>query len=262
MRRIWNKNISFEFINTSPDQDFSAHDTDTLKDENYSQLQNLVKQKQLDAGMMFDWDWDRIGFVDEKWNIIPWDIIVSIFAENMLKKFPGAKILYDLRCSKTTSQIIEKNWWIAIKTRVGHKFIKAQMKQQSSPFAWEVSWHYYFLTDQFGGYEFALYYIVLFLQGLQNFESTSNMTKNYQVYKKSPEINFVVSDSKKVFENIENEFSNYKIEKLDGLSVYTDNYWFNVRSSNTEPKMRLNLEVYDEKNYEKILENIKKFFNE
>ena len=248
------------FINDFPDGKFPAHEPDTLKKECLIDIITSVKNNSCEFGLIFDGDGDRIGMVDEKGKILAGDIITAIISNEILNEVKG-KIVYDLRCSKIVPEIISKNGGTPVKTRVGHYFIKKLMHEIDAEFAGEFSNHFYFKSvGYFESPLLALNYILKALE--REGKPLSEISKNYNKYFHSGEINFKVTDQNKSIKSIEERYGNIcKIEKLDGISLYCDKFWFNVRSSNTEPLLRLNLEVEDEKTMNEKLTEIKEIIN-
>ncbi|ENN96636.1 phosphomannomutase, partial [Methanocaldococcus villosus KIN24-T80] len=232
-------------INDYPDGSFPAHLPDTLKEECLKDIKKAVFENKCDLGLIFDGDGDRLGMVDEREETLRGDIITAIIAKEILKENKGVKIIYDLRCSKIVPEIIEKFGGVAIKSRVGHYFIKKLMHEIDGYFAGELSNHFYF--KEIGYFEsplLALYYILKIMD--EEDKKLSELNREFNKYYHSGEINFKVSDQKKVLEKIKEIYKNCKIEELDGVSVYCKDFWFNLRPSNTEPLIRLNLEAEKE----------------
>ncbi|WP_459201222.1 phosphomannomutase/phosphoglucomutase [Methanococcus sp. CF] len=248
------------FINDFPDGNFPAHEPDTLKKECLIDIIKAVKTNSCEFGLIFDGDGDRIGMVDEKGEILAGDILTAIISNEILNEVKG-KIVYDLRCSKIVPETISKNGGTPVKTRVGHYFIKKLMHEIDAEFAGEFSNHFYFKSA--GYFESPLLALNYILKAIEREgKPLSEISKMYKKYFHSGEINFKVVDQKKSIESIEKKYENIcKIEKLDGISLYCDKFWFNVRSSNTEPLLRLNLEAENEKTMNEKLTEIKEIIN-
>ena len=201
----------------------------------------LAKTGHYDFGVAFDGDADRVGFVDETGAIVPMDMITLLIAQSILKKHKGV-ILYDLRSSWTVREVIEENGGTPQMCRVGHAFIKQQMRAAHALFAGELSGHYYFQENYFTeSSAMAVLYIANLLS--QSQEPLSAMIKPFHRYFKSSEINSEVKDPPTILARLKNQYRNGKQFELDGLSVEYSDWWFNVRCSNTEPLVRLNLEA-------------------
>ncbi|MDY0145308.1 MAG: phosphomannomutase/phosphoglucomutase [Kiritimatiellia bacterium] len=222
---------------TFPNHEANPLDTDTLAD-----AQQAVRAGKFDFAACFDGDADRVGFLDEKGDIIPMDMITALIARTLLKTNPGANIFYDLRSSWAVKEIIEESGGIPNQSRVGHAFIKAQMREKDALFAGELSGHYYFKENSFAeSSALAVLYIANLVS--QSDKPLSELIAPIQRYFASGEINSKVGDSAAVFAKLRTTFADADIMELDGLSFEYPTWWFNVRSSNTEPLVRLNLEA-------------------
>jgi len=223
------------------DGTFPNHEANPLKLETLEPLQKKVRAGRYDFGVAFDGDADRAGFVDEKGSVIPMDIITAFIAEAVLSKEKGP-IFYDLRSSWAVKEIIEENGGKAMMSRVGHAFIKQQMRDAKALFAGELSGHYYFRENY---YTESSALAVLYVANLvsQSTKPLSELIKPLQRYFGSGEINSEVHDVEAVFKRLRQKYGDGKVIELDGLSVEFADWWFNVRPSNTEPLVRLNLEA-------------------
>ncbi|QQG52345.1 MAG: phosphomannomutase/phosphoglucomutase [Candidatus Falkowbacteria bacterium] len=230
-------------LNFDLDGSFPAHEADPLKEENLEQLKKMIISHQADLGIATDGDGDRIFFVDNQGKTINPAIVRGLLAKLFLKEKPGAKIGYDVRPGKITADLITNNGGQAIITRVGHSLIKEQMLKEDIYFAGESSGHFY-LNTELGCFE---YPSIMILKLLAQFSETSlpaaNYVSDYQKYFASGEINRTVNNKDEVLKKIETQFSDGDINKLDGVSVSYPDFWFNVRASNTEDIVRLNLEA-------------------
>ncbi len=246
------KNIPGELIkmNFELDGSFPSHEADPLKKENLLTLQKKVLEERADLGIATDGDGDRVFFLDNLGKIIDPSIIRGLLAKIFLIDKPGSKICYDVRPGKITRDLIIKHGGIPIITRVGHSLIKDQMLKEGAYFAGESSGHF-FLNLDIGCFEMPLIMIGKMLELFGQQKTTiSEFIKQYEVYYHSGEINRSVNDKEKVFLILKERFRDAKLSLLDGVSVEYDNYWFNVRGSNTENKVRLNLEAVDLKTME------------
>jgi len=223
------------------DGSFPNHEANPLDEETFEALQEKVRAGSYDFGIAFDGDADRVGFVDEKGDIVSMDMITALIAESLLQKEKGI-VFYDLRSSKAVKELIEENGGEARMCRVGHAFIKAQMREANAVFAGELSGHYYFrenfFTESSG---LAVIYIANLVS--QSGKKLSELVAPIRKYFASGEINSRVKDPKAVFAKMKATFPEAETFELDGLSVEIDDWWFNVRMSNTEPLCRLNLEA-------------------
>jgi len=223
------------------DGSFPNHEANPLKTETLAALQRKIKEGKYDFGAAFDGDADRVGFVDEKGDIVPMDMITALIAQSVLKKEKGT-ILYDLRSSWAVREVIEENGGTPQMCRVGHAFIKQEMRAAKAVFAGELSGHYYFRDNY---YTESSAMAVLFIANLlsQGNLPLSGLVAPLKRYFKSPEINSEVKDQAAVFDRLRRTYRDGKIFELDGLSFEFSDWWFNVRASNTEPLVRLNLEA-------------------
>ena len=248
------------FINDYPDGTFPAHQPDTLKISCLRDIIKTVRENNCDIGIIFDGDGDRIGIVDERGDVLQGDIITAIIAREILKEKEGVKIIYDLRCSKVVPEVIERYGGTPVKSRVGHYFIKKLMQEIDGEFAGELSNHFYFKEiGYFEGPLIALNYILSTME--ERGEPLSRIWRDYKKYYHSGEINFKVKDQRKILEKLKEIYKDCKIEELDGLSVYCNGWWFNIRPSNTEPLLRLNLEGDSEEIMKEKVEEIKEMVN-
>ncbi|MCK5416209.1 phosphomannomutase/phosphoglucomutase [Candidatus Parcubacteria bacterium] len=232
--------------------DFPNHEANPLKLDTLKALQKRVIKEKADIGISYDGDADRVGFIDENGQIIPMDIITGLISKMILEKNPGSTILYDLRSSHAIKEVIEENGGIAHECKVGHALIKRQMRKEKSIFAGELSGHYYF-KENYLAEAGSLPVVYLLNLMTETNESISELVKEIQRYYHSGEINNKVKDTQTVIDELKKIYNNGKITELDGIKIsFWENkegarWWFNVRSSNTEPVLRLNLEADNEK---------------
>ena len=231
------------------DGTFPNHEANPLVTETLESLQHMVKNGHYDFGICFDGDADRAGFVDEKGQIIPMDIITALIAQELLKECKG-RIFYDLRSSWAVRETIEQAGGEALMSRVGHAFIKQQMRDKNAKFAGELSGHYYFRDNYFAeSSSLAALYVANLVS--QSDVPLSELIKPIQRYFASGEINSEVHNAKEeIFRRLRAKYPQGKVTELDGLSLEFDTWWFNVRGSNTEPLIRLNLEATTRKQME------------
>jgi len=238
-------------INFKLDGNFPAHEADPIKEENLEQIKKEVIKQKADLGITTDGDGDRIFFIDNEGELIDQSIIRGLLSKFFLKEKPKSKIGFDVRPGKITEDLILENNGKPTKTRVGHSLIKEQMLKENIYFSGESSGHF-FLNMPIGCFEVPN---IVILKLLQEFSASdqkiSEQVKIYKKYFHSGEINREVKDKEKVFKALEKKYKNGKINKLDGLSVSFKDFWFNVRGSNTENKMRLNLEAVNREIMEK-----------
>jgi len=252
--------VPCEFTHMFPELDgsFPNHEANPLKHETLRWLQAEVLNKKADLGVAFDGDSDRIGFVDETGEIVPADLFIALIANELLKNSKGAKVLYDLRSSKAVAEAIKASGGIPIETRVGHSFIKEHMRREQAIFAGELSAHYY-MKDNF--YIESPYIVMLLLLKLMT-ETSKPLSELIQPLKKyygTGEINFDVKDKSQAIEKVKQAFSDAKrVYELDGLSVVYDDWWLNLRASNTENLLRLNLEANTAEKRDEMKEKVTK----
>ncbi|MFW5991197.1 MAG: phosphomannomutase/phosphoglucomutase [Candidatus Nanoarchaeia archaeon] len=224
------------------DSSFPNHEANPIKEETLKQLQEKVIKENADLGIGFDGDADRVGVVDENGEIIRSDFITTLIAKDILEEKPKSKIFFDLRSSKVVKEVIEKNNGTALMCRVGHAFIKAQMRDEGAVFAGELSGHFYF-AENFNAESAALAVVRIMNMLEKTGRNLSELVNELKVYAQSGEINRKVTDPDKIIKKVEEHYSDAKIYHLDGVSVEYDNWWFNIRKSNTEPVLRINLEA-------------------
>jgi phosphomannomutase len=225
-----------------PDGSFPNHEANPLKEENLIDIKKRVKEEKADFGIAIDGDADRVFFIDENSETIPADFITCLIAEDILKKNKGGKVLYDLRSSWVVKEVIEKNGGKAGMSKVGHSFIKEQMRKEKAVFAGELSGHFYFKDNSYtdSGVIAALKVIQIISE---KGKRLSELVKPLRKYYASGEINSEVKDKEGKIKELAKRYKDGKISWLDGIRVDFDDWWFNVRPSNTEPLLRLNLEA-------------------
>jgi phosphomannomutase len=237
--------LEVERLYFEPDGTFPNHDADPLKVENLADVGAAVRRCSADFGVAFDGDADRAVFVDETGRPISSDLVTALLARHLLRKQPGGRVLYDVRSSRVVPEVIEQAGGIAELCRVGHSFVKAQMRESGAIFGGELSGHFYF---QFRSGLIADDGIAAFVAMLdvlsEEARPLSEIIEPLRRYAASGEINRRVNDVGNVLAQIEAEHENApEISKIDGLLVRYEDWWFNLRPSNTEPVLRLNLEA-------------------
>ncbi len=225
------------------DGSFPNHPADPSKFDNLKELQKTVLEKGCDFGMAFDGDADRVFFIDEKGNVIDSSLISCLIIENLLKKNQNEKVIYNLVCSKRVPEVIKENSGKPIKERVGHSYIKETMAKTSAIFACEHSAHYYY-RDNFRA-DSGLITSAIVCEILSKSDTKmSKLINSYKKYFKIEETNTEVKDKAAKLKEIQELFKDKaKVSTLDGVTVELPGWWFNVRPSNTEPLLRLNLEA-------------------
>ncbi len=230
-----------------PDGSFPHHEADPLKDENILDLQREVLAQKPDLGIALDGDGDRVAFVDENGRRVPNDLISALIAREMLsdKKNRGASVVYDLRSSWVVAEEIHKQGGVPLESRVGHSFIKALMRKHNAIFGGEVSGHYYYKDNVFADSADMTWVKILNILTKEN-RPFSQVVAPLRRYHATGEINFHVKDKDSVMRRLREKYADGKISEKDGISVHYKDWWFNVRASNTEPVLRLNLEAKKE----------------
>ena len=231
-----------------PDGTFPNHEPNPLLPENRTFIVERTRSEGADLGVAYDGDADRCFFVDDTGEFVPGDFVTALLARAMLEKGSGAKVIYDVRASWAVPRTIEDAGGIPLVNRVGHAFIKERMREVDALFAGEVSAHYYFrefTRADTGVVPFLVMLELLSLGGLPLSELLAPFRERYFL---SGEINTPVADVEAKLEEIEEHFAaaGGRVSHLDGVSVDFDHWHFNVRPSNTEPLLRLNLEALDE----------------
>ena len=230
------------------DGTFPNHEANPLKAETLAKLQEKVRSGAYDFGVAFDGDADRAGFVDEKGQIVPMDVITCLIAQDLLAKEKGV-IFYDLRSSWAVKEIIAESGGTPMMSRVGHAFIKQQMRENNAIFAGELSGHYYF-RDNFFTESSSMATICVANIVSKARKPLSELMKPMRRYFASGEINLHVAEPPAVLQRLRKKYGDGKLITLDGVSIEYPDWWFNIRSSNTEPLVRLNLEAKSRKQME------------
>lgn len=234
--------VEWDGLYEEPDGSFPNHEANPLNYDTLKELQAVTAAGGYDFGVAFDGDADRAGFIDEKGGIIPMDLVTALVAEDILSERKGA-IFYDLRSSWVVKEVIEAAGGKPMMSRVGHAFIKQQMRENDALFAGELSGHYYF-KDNFTAESSAMAVLALANIVSRSEKPLSELVAPLRKYFASGEINSRVSrDPQEILAQLRERYSDGKVMELDGVSVEYSDWWFNVRSSNTEPLVRLNLEA-------------------
>ena len=228
------------------DGTFPNHEANPLKTETLEALSKKVVEEKADLGIAYDGDADRIGFVSEDGEIIPMDYMIALLSKEILKKYPGGLVLMDLRSSNAVKEVIEEAGGKVNRCRVGHSLIKKQMKEEGAIFAGELSGHYFFEENLKA--EMATLAAVMVINLLnETGQKMSELVKNLKRYYHSGEINSDVEDKNGMMQKLKEIYKDGKLDELDGIRIDYPDWWFNVRPSNTEPKLRLNLEAKSQK---------------
>jgi len=225
-----------------PDGSLPNHGLDPMKEENRAALQERVIAEGADVGFAFDGDGDRFFAIDDRGRFVPGDFLTALMGTYLLEREKGATIIYDVRCSWAVPELIQTAGGIALIERVGHSFIKPRMFEEGGIFGGELSGHYYF-RDFFGA-DSGIVPSLMLLEMLsrKGVKLSLLLEPLEQQYFLSGEINTEVEDSAGRIQAVEESYSNGQVEHIDGVSVSYEDWHFNVRASNTEPLLRLNLE--------------------
>ena len=240
------------------DGTFPNHEANPIDEANLRDLKKAVKKEKADIGLAFDGDADRCFIVDEKGDAVNPSTLTALIADRELKKRPGSTIIYNLISSKAVKEIVEEQGATAIRSRVGHSYIKALMAQTGAIFGGEHSGHFYF--KEFWKADSGMLAALHALAALGEVQKPlSEILKPYSRYFQSGEINSKVVDAGESINAIEAKYGVSKgnqVDHLDGLTITSDKWWFNVRASNTEPLLRLNVEGNTKALMEKIRDEV------
>lgn len=224
------------------DGTFPNHPADPIQPENLKDLQRRVVETRADVGLAFDGDADRVFLVDDEGQTLGGFVTVALVAKALLEKFPGESIVYNLICSHSVPETIQALGGKPIRTRVGHSYIKQVMAETGAIFGGEHSGHYYF-RDNFKA-DSGLIAALVVLEVIANSgQKLSELRKQFETYAQSGEVNSKVEDVEKAIARVVDAYSNYEIDDLDGFTINGEGWWCNVRPSNTEPLVRLNVEA-------------------
>ena len=224
------------------DGTFPNHEANPLKPENLVDVENAVKEHGCDFGVAFDGDADRAIIIDEQGNAISADIITGLLAPRFLRDDPGSVIVYDLRSSWSTKEAIEEAGGKAVRERVGHSFIKATMRKHDSPFGGELAGHFYYRRNYTA--DSSIGTVIEVLNHLRETgKPLSELVAPLKRYFATGEVNFKVEDKTGMIKQLAEVYAEGEIDYLDGITVQFEDWWFNVRPSNTEPYLRMVLEA-------------------
>ncbi|MCY3785843.1 MAG: phosphomannomutase/phosphoglucomutase [bacterium] len=224
------------------DGTFPNHPPDPLQEANLADLCQRVREAGADVGLAFDGDADRVFFVDDRARPLSGSVVAALLAIAVLRRRPGALVLYNAACSRMVPEVIAESGGRARRTRVGHTLIKQQMAETGAAFAGEHSGHYYFAENH--NSDSGVLAAVALLEELSRAGvPLSELRRPYDRYAASGEVNFTVEDPQAVTEALAHRYRDHPQDRLDGLTVDCGDWWFNLRPSNTEPLLRLNLEA-------------------
>jgi phosphomannomutase len=238
-----------------PDGTFPNHPADPLRPENLVDLVALVDETKPDLGVAFDGDADRAFFIDDKSVPLPGSTTTAIIADWFLTQQPGSAVVHNLICSKAVAETVEAAGGLPIRTKVGHSYIKQVMAESGAIFGGEHSGHYYF-RDNYRADSGIMAMLVLLRVLTDSGMPLSELRQRYEPYAQSGEINFDVEDKAAADAAVERAFEDDLIDRLDGLTVDLGDRWFNLRASNTEPVLRLNVEGPDAEAVDDLVEQV------
>ena len=240
-----------------PDGTFPNHEPNPLLPENREFIVRKVTEEGADLGVAFDGDADRCFFVDDTGEFVPGDFVTALLAESILAKEPGGKILYDVRASWAVPETIRRAGGVPLVNRVGHAFFKHRMREEGAVFGGEVSGHYYF-RDFYQADSGVIPFLLIVELIAKRGQRLSELLRPYRVhYFLTGEINVPVTDVAVKLQEIKERFGNEgKVSHLDGISIEAEDWHMNVRPSNTEPLLRLNLEAFTKEEMEARTEEI------
>ena len=241
------------------DGTFPNHPADPIQPENLRSLQARIRETGADVGLAFDGDADRCFLVDDQGVPLSGSTTTALVAAAMLEKRPGATILHNLICSKAVPEIIRERGGTPVRTRVGHSYIKAVMADTDALFGGEHSGHYYF-QDNYRADSGAIAALVVLEVLSKADRPLSQIRRDFERYADSGEINTEVDDPLAVIERVAGHFSGARQDRLDGLTVDLGDWWFNLRPSNTEPLLRLNLEAADRESCDRHVAEVRSLF--
>lgn len=235
-------------VNHEPDSDFPNGVPNPLLPENRHSTIEAMKKNNADLGVAWDGDYDRCFFFDENGNFIEGYYIVGILAKSILKKFPGEKIVHDPRLIWNTLEVVKNAGGTAIESVSGHAFIKQKMREVNAVYGGEMSAHHYFRENYYSDSGLIPFLLILELLSIENKSLSQLVGEMINNFPCSGEINSKIEDPKAKIEQLKEKYSDGKLSEVDGVSVEYDNWRFNVRMSNTEPLLRLNVESKNDKN--------------
>ncbi|HSM02122.1 MAG TPA: phosphomannomutase/phosphoglucomutase [Acidimicrobiia bacterium] len=244
----------------APDGTFPNHHPDPLRPENLLDLERLIDRNPPDLGVAFDGDADRAFFIDDRGRSLPGSTVTAMIAAWFLAREPGATVVHNLICSAAVPEAIRERGGTPVRTRVGHSYIKAVMKETGAVFGGEHSGHYYF-RDHYRADSGILAMLVLLRLISEDGRRLSEIRGDYERFAQSGEINLEVDGQAEAIEAVAVAFDGAQ-DRLDGLTVTYDDRWFNLRPSNTEPVLRLNVEAPKAAHVEALVQKVKQIVEE
>ena len=247
-------NLNFVGLYMDVDGNFPNHPADPSDENNLLDLKDKVISENLDFGVAFDGDADRSVFIDDKGNIISGSLMTCLISDWLFEKKSQIKIVHNVNVQPSVVKYLNNKGIETIRSKVGHSYIKKIMRDEDADFGGEHSAHFY-LRENFYA-DSGILTLLIFLKILSEKNvKTSELVENYEFYPSSGEINYMVEDVEISLKKIEDSFEG-QFDKLDGISYFADDFWFNVRGSNTEPMLRLNVEAVNQKTLDSIIDEI------
>jgi len=247
-------NFDCEKLYMEVDGNFPNHPADPSNIDNLKEIIKLVQEKKLDFGVAFDGDADRAVFIDDTGKVVSGSMMTTLIADYLSQKKDDLKVVYNVNVSPHALSILDSKKISLHRCKVGHSNIKAMMKELEADFGGEHSAHFYYKDNYFA--DSAILTLLMFMTIIsEQGEKVSSMIDKYNFPPSSGEVNFVVEDVESSLEKIKTVFTG-DFDELDGLSYFNENFWFNVRGSNTEPKLRVNIEAQSQKILDEVLEKI------
>lgn len=248
--------FDLEIMYAELDGSFPNHPADPLQEANLVDLKARVLEVGADVGLAFDGDADRVFLVDASAEGVSGSLTTALVAQQVLEREPGATVLHNLICSKVVPELVTELGGTPIRTRVGHSFIKVVMKETGAAFGGEHSGHYYF-RDNFRADSGLITAVVVLAAMSTTGKSLKELIDPLRRYRASGELNTTVSDTEAVIERVAEVYAEAEQDRFDGLTVDLGEWWFNLRASNTEPLLRLNLEAATEGEVERRVAEVR-----
>ena len=258
LERVFDRlEASLEGLYLEPDGTFPNHPADPLVAENLEDLQELMTGSDYDLGVAFDGDADRAFFLDDAGAPLSGSTVTALIARRLLEDAQGSAVVHNLITSKAVPEIIRESGGRPIRTKVGHSFIKQVMAESEAIFGGEHSGHYYF-RDNFRADSGMLAMLVLMRVLTEAGRPLSELRRDVERYQASGEINFPIGNVRRAMRTVEDSIFNAAVDRLDGLTMDLGDGWFNLRPSNTEPMLRLNVEAPTREGVDAIVQRVSK----
>ncbi len=225
---------------------FPNHEANPLEPENIRDLRQAILDNKADFGIAFDGDADRMFVLDGQGKFVGGDMVTALASKSLLRKHPGSAIVYNLICSRAVPETVEREGGRGIRSRVGHSFIKARMRENDAVFGGEHSGHFYFRDNWYADSGIIAALTVIELLSVEDV-SLAEALKPIDHYVRSGEINSEVSEQQTILNKLEKTYADANLDHVDGLTIGYPDWWCNVRPSNTQPLLRLNVEADNER---------------